>query len=144
MKKLSKKGFSLVELMIVVVILGILIAVAIPVYDAIVENAREKTCKSNQQEVRSVFTKYILMDGEHNADTLFLTSTKEFDGSKDNETAVLAPEFLNFFENGTLPACPDKDHHYVIKKVDDVTISVQCFKGNKVDEDHAQEPEDGN
>ncbi|MCH5189576.1 MAG: prepilin-type N-terminal cleavage/methylation domain-containing protein, partial [Oscillospiraceae bacterium] len=41
---MNKKGFSLVELMIVVVIMGILIAVAIPLYGAITKNANNKTC----------------------------------------------------------------------------------------------------
>ena len=40
----SKKGFTLVELMIVVVIMAILVAVAVPIYSAVTANARKKTC----------------------------------------------------------------------------------------------------
>ena len=36
----SKKGFSLVELMIVVVIMAILVAVAVPIFSAVTRNAR--------------------------------------------------------------------------------------------------------
>ena len=39
-KKESEKGFSLIELIVVIVILGILIAIAIPVYNNIQEKAR--------------------------------------------------------------------------------------------------------
>ena len=56
-RSLNKKGFSLVELMIVVVIMGILIAVAIPLYGAITENAEKKSCKSNQALIREMFAK---------------------------------------------------------------------------------------
>ncbi|MEG1774122.1 MAG: prepilin-type N-terminal cleavage/methylation domain-containing protein, partial [Oscillospiraceae bacterium] len=35
----SKKGFTLVELMVVVAILGVLVAVAIPVYNGVTEKA---------------------------------------------------------------------------------------------------------
>ncbi len=57
-KLMNKKGFSLVELMIVVVIMGILIAVAIPLYGAITDNANAKTCGSNIKTIRNTVTNY--------------------------------------------------------------------------------------
>lgn len=45
----TKKGFSLVELMIVVVIMAILVAVAVPIYNSVTSSAREKTCVDNQR-----------------------------------------------------------------------------------------------
>ena len=81
-KGLNKKGFSLVELMIVVVIMGILIAVAIPLYGAITDSAEAKSCGSNQRIIRAAFANWVLMDDKLNtADTLFLTSAKSFNAS---------------------------------------------------------------
>lgn len=52
----SKKGFSLVELMIVVVIMAILVAVAVPIFNSVTGNAREKTCIDNQRQLMTTLT----------------------------------------------------------------------------------------
>ena len=57
-KMMNKKGFSLVELMIVVVIMGILIAVAIPLYGAITTNAENKTCANNIKVIKNTCANY--------------------------------------------------------------------------------------
>lgn len=57
-KMMNKKGFSLVELMIVVVIMGILIAVAIPLYGAITDNANNKTCANNIKVIKNTCSNY--------------------------------------------------------------------------------------
>ncbi|MBR5321833.1 MAG: type II secretion system protein [Clostridia bacterium] len=61
---LNKKGFSLVELMIVVVIMGILIAVAIPLYGAITTNAKNKTCASNIDTIENAAIIYYTNEGK--------------------------------------------------------------------------------
>ncbi|MBR5321450.1 MAG: prepilin-type N-terminal cleavage/methylation domain-containing protein [Clostridia bacterium] len=83
---MNKKGFSLMELMIVVVIMGILIAIAIPLYGAITTNAKNSTCESNLDTIRSAAVAY------SNGTGMTLTV--------DNWKDVLE------FDGGEVPKCP--------------------------------------
>jgi prepilin-type N-terminal cleavage/methylation domain-containing protein len=57
MKK-GKKGFTLVELMIVVVILGILAAIAIPLYMKFVQSAKAGEARLNLGKIASLLERY--------------------------------------------------------------------------------------
>ena len=58
----SKKGFSLVELMIVVVIMAILVAVAVPIFNSVTGNSRAKTCIDNQRSIISTLNNALLSE----------------------------------------------------------------------------------
>ena len=47
MKKMNKKGFTLAELLIVVAIIAVLVAIAIPVFSTQLEKSRDAVCISN-------------------------------------------------------------------------------------------------
>ena len=54
MKKMNKKGFTLAELLIVLAILAILIAIAIPVFTAQLENARRQADHANLRSAYAI------------------------------------------------------------------------------------------
>ena len=47
----NKKGFTLVELLVVVLILATLLAVALPLYLSSVADSSKKTCRANMQSI---------------------------------------------------------------------------------------------
>ena len=93
-KQLNKKGFSLVELMIVVVIMGILIAVAIPLYGAITDNANNKTCATNIKTIKG--------------------NAANFYASHEQATMSSLADMKAMFDDGKIPQCPVAKEDYVI------------------------------
>ena len=112
----SKKGFTLVELMIVVVIMAILVAVAVPIYSAVTENSRKKTCIANQREMVSIITNAQmsnLVKGVKDGDIYRITTNDEvtngtwskISGEGTDYTATLAKLF------SLQPFCPEKNSY---------------------------------
>lgn len=52
----TDSGFTLVEMMVIVFIIGVLILVAMPVFYASVANTRQKTCFANQRTIDSAIS----------------------------------------------------------------------------------------
>ena len=59
-KKLNKKGFTLAELLVVVAIIAILIAIAIPIFTNALENAQLRTNQANIRAVKAAAVTEIL------------------------------------------------------------------------------------
>ncbi len=56
-------GFTLIELMIVILILGILVGIAVPVYTAQSKNAEDSVCRSNLRTLKGAAGSYLGMHG---------------------------------------------------------------------------------
>ena len=119
---LNKKGFTLVELMIVVVILGILVAIAVPIYSSVTTNAKKKTCFSNMRMISGACVQYYML---HNSYDGLIPSG----GIADLSEATLPQEFIDKFDSMGIPHCPSGGAYKIeilSTEPDDPTIKITC------------------
>jgi type IV pilus assembly protein PilA len=66
----NRKGFTLVELMVVVVIIGILAAIAVPVYNRTTDNANKAAVEANLRTIDGAIMQYQASNNITTAPTL--------------------------------------------------------------------------
>lgn len=69
-KKRNKKGFTLIELVVVIAILGILAAVAIPRFVSATDKARQSTHDANMRTIESAANMYVAEKGAPSPDPI--------------------------------------------------------------------------
>lgn len=77
MKKTNKKGFTLAELLVVVAIIAVLVAIAIPIFTSQLEKAREATDAANIRAAYAEVVSSELTNGTATTKEVVLTQQQE-------------------------------------------------------------------
>ena len=112
----SKTGFTLVEIMIVVLIIGILLAIAIPNFVSARESSRAKACVGNLKQIDSATQQYC-MDKKLNASN-YTSSLPTIDTGGNTTSLVGAAGYIR-----ALPVCPSAGTYSVAAAI---TGTPQC------------------
>ena len=106
MKKFHK-GFTLVEIMIVVAIIGLLVAIALPNFVIARKKSQMNTCKANMKQIDGAVSQYKLDSTSTNvvADAAIL--------------AALSPTYIK-----TVPSCPAGGNYAIVQE--SPTNAVTC------------------
>ena len=109
--KSSKSGFTLVEIMIVVAIIGLLAAIAIPNFVKARNTAQANACINNMRQIDSAIQQWALEKGKKDNDPVDTTGA---DGVQ------------TYIKGQVLPTCPAGNAAYTVGPNVNSTPSVQC------------------
>ena len=86
LKKRGNKGFTLMEMLIVVAIIAVLIAIAIPVFTSQLENSREAADAANLRSAYAEVAAKYLTDGASGASNSKTVTAAQMQDSWQNDT----------------------------------------------------------
>jgi prepilin-type N-terminal cleavage/methylation domain-containing protein len=100
----KRDGFTLIEIMIVVLIIGILLAIAVGVFTKAKESARRWACVANMKDIDAAKWQWAM---EHNKSAL------------DTPTDA---DILPYLRSDALPVCPAGGDSYAMNSVSERTV----------------------
>lgn len=77
--KYYSEGFTLIELIIVLSVLGIISAIAIPSYVSVINYAEEKSCDISKSQIEKIYKLYLLTEDIEHSDIIFEQFLNEYD-----------------------------------------------------------------
>ena len=106
----TKKGFTLTELLLVVAVIGIIICVAVPIYNGFTKSARIRNCSAARMKVKAQAESWC-KDNFYNADYAYQIVTDGENVTFQNTSGGALPQaeadnLLHNIHEDDVPVCP--------------------------------------
>ncbi|HUT23235.1 MAG TPA: prepilin-type N-terminal cleavage/methylation domain-containing protein [Sumerlaeia bacterium] len=132
----GKRAFTLVELIIVIIILGILAALAIPQFVSSTKDAQEATLRGDLAVLRNAINLYYHQHGSTYPGAVKVDGTGNATGSADNPVALVNQLTLYTDKNGKTSASLDRTLYpfgpYLMKGIPDNPLAAAGATANSV------------
>jgi len=115
----NDRGFSLLELMIVIVIIGVLVAVAMPIYGHSVKKAKQAEADAALGTIRTQLRIY----------------QAEYNDYPDGLEATVINADWSYFKEGELSGSYFSDNSYTYSKIGNDWYQLRCAGGDVLDYD---------
>ncbi|MDC3423490.1 prepilin-type N-terminal cleavage/methylation domain-containing protein [Aquibacillus sp. 3ASR75-11] len=77
-KNLNSKGFTLLEIMVVLAILGILVVIVVPSVIGTKEKAEQEVCRANRVQLERWYESYLVSEGIEHTDEMFVQYLQDY------------------------------------------------------------------
>ncbi len=117
------EGFTLVELMVVVLIIGILVAIAIPVFNTARANAQRRSCQSNMRTVEGAYQTWYANSPGNATVAAGLTNWAGLMAvaDADDATQTFVPQYVK-----AIPECPGEGTYSATFPNNGLNVAVTC------------------